>query len=199
MTLFQQIALVISFFIIVLILSVMVQNFNTANEFVQEQLYSTANDTATSLGLSLSTVDQDDIASIESMISAIYDSGYYALIRFTDMQGNPLFSRSQQIIVKDLPQWFIDYVELETAEATITVTRGWKHIGLLSVKSHSGHAYYQLWQTLQQVMLSFLVLTLLVLAGIYLLLKIVLRPLKKVQIQAEAVIKNNFVTYEEIP
>ncbi len=66
--------------------SIMVHNFNSTNKFIQEQLHSSANDTATSLGLSISSANES--ASIEVMINAIFDSGYYELISYTNRDDN---------------------------------------------------------------------------------------------------------------
>ena len=197
MTLFKQILIIFSIFVVLLLSSVMVHNFNTANEFIKEQLYSSANDTATSLGLSISNVEGS--ASIEVMINAIFDSGYYESISYTDSDANVVYKREQEVMVKDLPQWFLDYVNLESAEAISKMTKNWMPYGEVHVRGNSGHAYYQLWQTLIGILQTFLVLTLIALLSIFALLKIVLGSLKTVQKQAELVMSNDFFISKEVP
>jgi len=46
-----------------------------------------------------------------------YFSGYYELISYTNRDGNIVYKREQSITVKDIPEWFIAYVNLETADA----------------------------------------------------------------------------------
>jgi len=197
MTLFKQILIIISLFVTVLLASVMVHNFNTANEFIQEQLRSSANDTATSLGLSISSASES--ASIEVMINAIFDSGYYEEISYTNRDGEVVYKRQQSVTVKDIPQWFINYVDLKTAEATSKMTKNWMPFGTVTIRANSGYAYYQLWQTLMGILKAFIILTLIAIVSIFILIKIVLKPLKKVRQQAEFVMQNHFVISDEVP
>ena len=149
MTLFKQIAIIISFFFVMMLSTVLWLNFKTANDFIQGQLYSDAKDTAYSLGLSLSKVaDPSDISTMETMINAIFDSGYYQSIILKDMDGNILVKRENNLAVEGIPGWFINFVKLKTPEAKTDIMMGWTPFGSLSVKSHSGHAYHQLWETL---------------------------------------------------
>ena len=78
MTLFKQITIIFSMFIILIIGSVMYLNFTSANQFIQNQLYTTSEDTATSLGLSLSMnipTESENLSTMETMINAIFDRG----------------------------------------------------------------------------------------------------------------------------
>jgi len=92
MTLFKQMAMMLTLFLGIILVSVMVLNFKTATAFVQDQLYTNAKNTAHSLGLSLSKLaDPEDIASMETMINAIYDSGYYERIALLDVEQKPIY------------------------------------------------------------------------------------------------------------
>lgn len=197
MTLFKQILIIISIFVTLLLASIMIRNFNSSNEFIQEQLYSSANDTATSLGLSISSANES--ASIEVMINAIFDSGYYESINYTDTNGTIVYERHQDITVKDIPAWFVQYVNLKSAEASSAMTKNWMPYGEVHVRSNNGHAYYQLWQTLIGIFQTFIFLTFIALGSIFVLLKIVLRPLKTVRKQAEFVMENHFFIADKIP
>ena len=53
MTLFKQIALMLSLFLIIILTTVLILNFKSANQSVQDRLYEDAKNTATSLSLSL--------------------------------------------------------------------------------------------------------------------------------------------------
>jgi len=66
----------LTLFLSIILASVMLLNFKTASEFVQNQLYSDAKNTARSLGLSLSKVaDPQDTSTMETLINAIFHSG----------------------------------------------------------------------------------------------------------------------------
>jgi len=200
MTLFKQIAAIFAFSLIIILSTVMWLNFKTANDFVQGQLLSTAEDTATSLGLSLSPVaDYEDTSTMETMINAIFDRGYYESITLVDMDGNVLLEKKQTVVVKDIPTWFIDFIALQTPLASTQISTGWTMFGELSVRAHPGHAYMQLWQTLIEIGKSFAILSAAILFLLYFVLKIILRALVRVEEQALAIKQNDFIVQEKIP
>jgi EAL domain-containing protein (putative c-di-GMP-specific phosphodiesterase class I)/GGDEF domain-containing protein len=115
------------------------------------------------------------------------------------MDGNVIYERSVPLKIKGVPSWFVERIHLKTTAATVPVGREWRLVGELSVLGHRGHAYEQLWQVFREVVGGFLLLSLLAIAGIYVLLKTVLRSLERVREQAEAVVGNRFVVQKDIP
>ena len=202
MTLFKQIATIFSIFIILIIGSVMYLNFNSANQFIQNQLYTTAEDTATSLGLSLSMnipKENEDLSTMETMINAIFDRGYYESITLVDMDGNTLIENKNTFKVKDIPNWFIKNVKLDVSTAKTQISAGWLPYGILSVKLHTGHAYMQLWRVFIEILTTFAILVSLVLLILYFVLSFILKSLKGVEKQAMAITNNDFIIQENIP
>jgi diguanylate cyclase (GGDEF)-like protein len=200
MTLFKQISLILSLFLVVVLMTVMWLNFKTANDFVQNQLYTDAQDTATSLGLSLSSVaDFSDLSTVETMMNAVFDRGYFEVIELNDMDGKELLSMRNEIIIKNVPSWFVNIIELEAPSASVLISDGWIPFGELTVKSNPGHAYIQLWNTLKSIAQSFFILGVVVFIGFYLLLTLILRTLKEVEKQASAVEKNEFIILDKKP
>lgn len=203
MTLFQQIGILISTFIILVIGSVMYLNFKSTNDFIQNQLYTTAEDTATSLGLSLSMEipkdGSEDYSTMQTMVNAIFDRGYYEKIMLTDMDGKVLIKNSHDFKVKTVPQWFIKQVNLNVPVASSQISAGWMPFGKVHVKIHSGHAYIQLWSTFTDIIESFIILSALTLLGLYIVLKLILFSLTKVENQALAITKNDFIIQKELP
>ncbi len=200
MTLFNKIALIVSSFLLVLLVTVLLLNFKTASTFVQGQLYTDAEDTATSLGLSLSTaVGNEDISMMDTMINAVFDRGYYQDMILEDVDGKVLIQKHLDMKVKDVPPWFIELVELKVPMATVEVSAGWMPFGTLTVRSHAGHAYLQLWHIFTKLMGWFVGLSIAALAILYVMLKIILHSLQDVRRQAEAVNENSFIILEKIP
>lgn len=200
MTLFNKIAIIVSSFLLVLLIAVLMLNFKTASEFVQNQLYTDAEDTATSLGLSLSTaVGSGDVSMMDTMINAVFDRGYYQDMILEDVDGNVLIRKHLDMKVKDVPAWFIDRVALKVPMASVEVSAGWMPFGRLTVRSHAGHAYMQLWHIFTKLMGWFVGLSVAALAILYVMLKIILHSLQDVRRQAEAVNENSFIILEEIP
>jgi len=202
MTLFKQIASIFSIFIILIIGSVMYLNFNSANQFIQNQLYTTAEDTATSLGLSLSMnipQNDEDISTMETMVNAIFDRGYYESITLIDMEGNTLIENKNIFKVKNVPDWFLNNVKLKVSTAQTQISSGWIPYGTLSVKLHTGHAYIQLWNIFIEILTTFAFLVSLVLLILYFVLTFILKSLKGVEKQAMAITNNDFIIQEDEP
>lgn len=198
MTLFKQIALLISIFLVIILSTIMVLNFQTASQSIQDGLYEDAKNTASSLSLSLATAD-GDISIIETMINANFDSGNYQRISIVDMQDKLLYERSSQIQEILVPAWFVSLVPIEAPIASANVSSGWNPIGVLHVQSDPAHAYVQLYATLQNLIVSFLILALLALVILNVLLHIILKPIKAVRGQAEAIMQNEFIILDKIP
>ncbi|MDD3598270.1 LapD/MoxY N-terminal periplasmic domain-containing protein [Sulfuricurvum sp.] len=200
MSLFKQMAIMLSLFLGIILISVMILNFKSATEFVQNQLYTDAKNTAHSLGLSLSKVaDPSDTSSMETMINAIYDSGYYQRIRLVDVEGKEIYTRENDVRVIDVPQWFIQWVPIQNATATSDIMIGWSRFGTLEVSGHTGNAYRQLYSTLIDLSQTFLMIGAVVFGLLYLLLSLSLKSLKRIRDQAKAIIDNEFIIEKKIP
>ena len=198
MTLFKQIAIILSLFLIIILSTVLVLNFNSANQGVQKRLFEDAKNTASSLSLSLGSAN-GDISMMSTMINANFDSGNYQFISLTDIDGGVLFRRDGETQELDVPQWFIDLLDIKAPIASANVSAGWSPIGLLNVQSDVSYAYSQLYSILKNLLISFALLALFGLATLNLLLHTILKPLKEVQRQAEAVARNEFIIQEKIP
>lgn len=200
MTLFKQMAVMLSLFLGVILVSVMVLNFKTATTFVQDQLYTNAKNTAHSLGLSLSKIaDPEDISTIETMINAIYDSGYYERIALMGVEGNVVYMKETDVLISDVPQWFINAVTIQNAYATSDIMMGWTRFGTLEVSGHTGNAYRQLYRTFIELIQTFAFIGALVLGLLYLLLTLSLQSLKQIRNQARGIIENRFIIEPKMP
>ncbi|MFY9141884.1 bifunctional diguanylate cyclase/phosphodiesterase [Sulfuricurvum sp.] len=200
MSLFKQLVIMLSLFLGVILVSVMMLNFRSATEFVQNQLYTDAKNTAHSLGLSLSKVaDPSDTSTMETMINAIYDSGYYQRIRLVDIEGKEIYVRESDVRVSDVPEWFIKNVPIHNVSVTSDIMIGWSRFGTLEVSGHTGNAYRQLYSTLIDLMETFLLIGIVVFMALYLLLSWSLKSLQRIRDQAKAIIDNEFIIETKIP
>jgi len=200
MTLFRQIAVATSVLVVSLMGLTMYSNYRTDMQFIENQLYTNTKNTASSLGLAISkTAGGRDEAIAETMINAVFDSGLYEGIVFTDVDGNVIYERKVPVKIDKIPAWFTRWITVPPAVAEVPVGREWMMVGKLRIEGHRGFAYAQLWDVFKEVLTSFVLLSALALAGIYFMLKIVLRSLKKIREQAEAVSGNRFIIQEELP
>ena len=198
MTLFKQIALMLSIFLIIILGTVLTLNFQSANQSVQDRLYDDAKNTATSLSLSLGSAN-GDISMMSTMINANYDSGAYKQINLVDVDGAILYERKQESKIADVPEWFLNLISIKAPIASANVSAGWSQVGILNVQSDTTYAYVQLYTILKSLLLSFTIIAIVALIILNLLLHAILRPLKDVQKQAAAVIRNEFIIQETIP
>lgn len=198
MTLFKQIAMMLSVFLIILLSTVLVLNFQSANDSVQKRLFEDAKNTASSLSLSLGSAN-GDISMMSTMINANFDSGNYQFISLEDIEGNVLFKREGDLKNLDIPEWFVKLIDIKAPVASANVSAGWSPIGILYVQSDVSYAQVQLYSVLKSLLISFIILAFIGLVILNLLIHAVLKPLKQVQLQAEAVSRNEFITQTNIP
>jgi diguanylate cyclase (GGDEF)-like protein len=198
MTLFKQIAIVLSLLLTTVLATVLVLNFNNANQSVQERLYEDAKNTATSLSLSLGTAN-GDLTVMSTMINANFDSGNYQSISLIDVDGNLLYERKAETQQTDVPSWFINLFAIEAPLASANVSAGWSQVGMLNVQSDVAYAYTQLYTISKNLLILFSIISAVGLLVLNLLLVAILKPLKGVQYQAEAVMRNEFIIQKKIP
>lgn len=171
-----------------------------ARAYLSAQLGNHAQDTATALGLSLSQpMLAGDVVLAERIIDAMFSSGYYRAIDLQSLDGQTLVTRRQPIRVEGVPAWLLRYLPLVTPPAEAIVMAGWKQAGQVTVRSHPGLAYRELWDSTRHVVLWLLAALGLILPGLILLVARVVRPLRAVARQAGAVCERRFPIIEPVP
>jgi diguanylate cyclase (GGDEF)-like protein len=200
MTLYRQLVIFTLFLFLLLFAGTWFAKLKTTRTFLVDQLESHAQDTATSLGLSISQhVIEDDMAAVESMVNAVFDRGYYRIVRFVDTKGDVLIERVLTVTIENVPQWFIRLVPLKTPEANANVMSGWRQAGTIYVKSHPGYAYKTLWEDVVRTTIWFVACGVFVLIAGGLGLRVLLKPLNLVERQADAICKKKYEIQEPLP
>ncbi len=169
MTLFKQIALMLSLFLLIILTTVLVLNFQSANKGVQERLYDDAKNTATSLSLSLGSAN-GDISMMSTMINANFDSGNYRHITLVDIDDKIIYDRKTESDLSGVPKWFVLLTNLEAPVAHANVSAGWRQVGILNVQSDATYAYKQLYAILIDLLASFALIATAALGILHLLL-----------------------------
>lgn len=200
MTLYRQLFIFTVLIITILFLGVWVEKLQSTRSFLESQLASHAQDTATSLGLSLSPfMVEGDIPTVDTMMNAVFDRGYYRIISLKDNENNVITERVLKVEIAGVPDWFINLIPIKAPSKQSLVMSGWMHAGTLYVESHPGLAYKTLWDTMIQISIYF------VIAGLILLfigskgLQLILKPLKHLEEQAEAVCRKEYQIQEILP
>jgi diguanylate cyclase (GGDEF)-like protein len=200
MTLYRQLLLSTLLILLFLCAGLWLGELKRTRDFLTDQMEVHAQDTASSLGLSLTTVADDiDIPIMETMINALFDRGYYRSIELRDIEGEILFERHVSLSFEHVPGWFVHLVPLPLPQATSLVMHGWKKFGSILVESHPGYAYQTLWQTACNTAMWFSITwaTFALLGG--LALRALLKPLCKIEEQALAICDGNFHIQVQLP
>lgn len=200
MTLYKQ--LFLSVFVVLFSLSaaLWVGEFKRTRDFLNLQMDTHAQDSATFLGLSLSSIKSNgNLATMAAMINALFDRGYYRSIELRDVQGNILVARHAEAPPIQVPAWFVRLAALTTPRATSMVMHEWQQTGTIEVESHLDNAYQTLWQAVQTTGLWFFIACVAsaVVSGI--VLRSVLQPLAGIERQAIALCNRQFEIQEHIP
>ncbi|MBQ0712354.1 MAG: EAL domain-containing protein [Porticoccus sp.] len=200
MTLFRQLIIAVVILFICLYAGNTMFTLHNNRLLVEDQMEVHAQDTATSLALSMTQAAQDkDIATMDTMFNAVSDSGYYQRIYFTDLEQNIVIDREFPISIETVPNWFVAMMSLPSPEGRAEVSSGWSQMGVLTVISHPGQAYSKLWKVTTTQLGWFAGITLLVSLLAFFALKWLLAPLTRVEQQANEIYEKRFVTQDKIP
>lgn len=159
-----------------------------------------AQDTATSLGLSLSPymADENDPV-LETMMNAIFDRGYYKEISLVNVDGENLVRLRNEKTFETVPQWFVDYVPMETAQAESEISSGWNIAGNIVVEINSAYAYLKLYEQVKTSFYYSLIAFIVSIILLLLVLQITLSSLKRIGNMAETISKGSFDVIESLP
>lgn len=200
MTLSRRLALLVIMLLLLVFLGTFFTSVRNTRDYLETQLGSHAQDAATSLGLSISThLARGDQASIDSMSDAIFDRGYYRKLIVEDAKGKRLKELELPIAIEGVPSWFISAFPLETPIGEAAVMSGWTQAGRVIIQSHPGYAYIELWDNAKDTAIWFLISALFILIVGMAVLRLLLRPLKRIEWQADSICNREFPVLDNLP
>jgi len=200
MTLYRQLIIFTFVLFFLLFAGTWYAKLETTRSFLVAQLESHAQDTATSLALSISPhVAEKDMTAVEGMMNAVFDRGYYQVIKYTDNRQHSLIDLEAKVKIENVPPWFINMIPIKTPEASSDVMAGWNQAGIIHVKSHPGYAYATLWKDVLNMTAWFALCAGFVFIAGGLGLRILLKPLSAVEKQADALCRKEYRIQEPVP
>lgn len=169
--------------------------------FIERQLASHAQDTATSLGLAISPsmLGLPDIATMDTMVNVIFDRGFYQSITLTDAQNNILIQKSNPSLIDSVPNWFQLMFALDAPTIESTVSNGWTIQGTLSIQSHAGYAYEQLYSAAFDNAMIFGMGLLLTISFSIIMARMIIGTLANIQQHSEQLSQGKFTPISAIP
>ena len=200
MSLSKKLGFVISLLFLLVFAGTMFISINATRIYMEEQMASHAQDTATSLGLSIThAVKNSDKATMQTMVNAIFDSGYYRDLTIKSMKDELIIKKEIPVRIDKVPAWFVKSISFTLPVGSAIVMDGWSQIAQIEIHSHPGYAYLRLWKTGLETLSWFGIAWLVAILLVLLVLKITLLPLHRMEEQAIAISNRDFVTVDKIP
>lgn len=200
MPLQRRLLLAIIFLLTCLLAGNLLVTVHNARLNIYEQLQTHAQDTATALGFSISQAAMaKDTVQVSSMIDVIFDRGYYRRIIYKDLEGSTIVERESPARIAKVPNWFSRWLRLPEPKGAAVVSSGWFQLGEISVVSHPGFAYQDLWRSFKEQLVLFLVSVLICYGLVTFSLRFILWPLRRVEAQAEAIMQREFREQYPLP
>ncbi len=173
---------------------------NSTRDYLTRAMETHAQDTATSLGLSITQSKSfNDAVTIELMTSAIFDRGYYSEILVKKVTGEAIFKKRVEKAVEGVPSWFMNSFALPTPRMNAVVMDGWRKAAVIEVESHPGHAYKEMWEISKRSFWVLLTVAIISLVVVVIVLRLALRPLDDMERQAEDIARRKFTTLDKLP
>lgn len=198
MRLHKQITLVILSITTLLLLAVLTINYKTSKNYMLDQLYKSTQNSLLAISNKLSKSEGERVY-IESVIDSEFDSGYYYTIQFVANDNNWSYEQFYKNPYADIPQWFVEFADVEQRIFSKDIFVEWSMIGKLSLKLELSTLYKTLYKTFIELIILFLVFILLSFIIATVTLKMLLQPLLDVQKQADAITRNEYIIQTNIP
>jgi diguanylate cyclase (GGDEF)-like protein len=198
MTLFKQIALVLSLMIVIVLASVMFIDYKgTKKEMLTTLKHTTLNNLKT-LSSKIAETGGEPVL-ISAIIDSEFEKGSYAKIAFISTDTSFHYIQEKKKKIASVPQWFIDFANIQLKAHSKEVSSRWDTIGRVTIIADASAIYEALYQTFTKLLYLFLISVSLSLIILNIMLHFILKPLKRIQYQAEAILKNEFVIETQEP
>lgn len=200
MTLLKQLLAMIVLLFAMLFAGTFTLSIQNTRGYLNNQLLTISQDTATSLGMSLSPhMSKQDYVVVERLVSAVSDSGYYREVIVTDIEGKRIVNKTQPVNLNNVPKWFVERFPLVTPAGEALIMNGWQQAGMVKVLVNPGYAYMALWTSVVQSFWWFAGMSLLASVLGMVTLHYILRPLRAVEAQARAICDREYPVQSKLP
>lgn len=200
MSLFKQLTILITIFLVFMLTILLWFILSYNKNLIENQLNANAKNSASFLGLAISSnVDFEDTSTMEGMLSSTVDNGFYEYIAIYDNDENVKVKLSSPKESEQAPSWFSKIFEINAPSSTANIMKGWLNKGTIEVKIHQDYANNQMWKTFKSISNIFILSTIILLIVFYFFIAKLLKPLKKLSIQAKAIDNNEFIIENSLP
>ncbi len=154
MSLLRQLLISVTVAMCIILAGTLWFSLSGAHGYLNERLQAEAQNTASSLALSLSQPGNQDTVTQELLLKALFDTGQYHSILLSTPSGEVLhkLERAPDAGASKAPRWLDAWFPLRAPTVTQAVSDGWKQIGEVAVTPDSGFARAALWKMAWQVL-----------------------------------------------
>lgn len=155
MSLTRRLQLLLALLLLIALAANLWLQLQRTRDFLALQLQSHAQDTATSLALSLApALAANDRVIAERMIDAVFKRGYYRRLIWLDVNDQTVLTLETAASPAQVPAWFSRALPIEAPNAEALLSSGWNQQGKLQIESHTGYAQLTLWQSFVDLLLG---------------------------------------------
>lgn len=196
MSLIKQLWIAIIALLLLSFIGSLAISITTSRDYIEQEVRIKNADNATALALSMSQLDKD-LVTLELLIAAQFDTGYYRRITLRDTDDSVLIERSAEEYSGDVPAWFRQLIEFDVPNGTATIQDGWRQYGTLELESQHSFAYTSLWRSMLELAAWFLLAGVISLAIATVIVRGIKHPLSRVVTQAQDISARRFTTIKE--
>ena len=200
MSLSKQLLLLISLIFFIVFSVNFVLSMGNIKSYLEVESEIHVQDTATSLGLSISPyMSNEDDPIIRTMMNAIFDMGYYKEMSLVDVDGKALVTLTSAEEIAGVPSWLVSLMPMKVTTAVSEISSGWNISGTLYVTTNPGYGYLKLYQQGKTTLKYSFIIFLIAISLLALTLRFTLRPLRAIEKQANDISAGNFTVIENLP
>ena len=200
MSLSKQLLMLITALFLILFTGNFVLSIVSIKSYLEGEARGHAQDTATSLGLSLSPyISNTSDPIIKIITSAIFDTSYYKNIRLVDANNKELISFTNDKAVEGVPDWFINYLPIPLIIAESEISSNWLRRGVVYVTINNSFAYEKLYEQAKATFFYSLMAFIAAILLLAILLKITLASLNRINQLAIQITGGHFGMIKNVP
>lgn len=196
MSLIRQLWLVILALLLLTYGASIVIGLTGSRQYMMQQLEIKNSDNANALALTMSQLDKEPV-SLELLVSAQFDTGFYRFIELRDPEGNLMIERRAMESGGSAPDWFVELVDFSVPPGEALIQDGWRQYATLELQSQQRYAWDALWETTLRLTGWFALAAVISLALMAWLVGYIRRPLQAVIEQARAIGQRRFSVIDE--
>ncbi|MFY8018295.1 MAG: LapD/MoxY N-terminal periplasmic domain-containing protein, partial [Inhella sp.] len=195
MSLIRQVSLLLVAAVMLALAGGVLVSGSTLRELLSQQAQIKNADNAQALALAASQ-QGGDVALMQLLMSAQFDTGHYQLLRWRTADGQVAFERRAVEASSSAPVWLRELAPIHAEPGVAQLSSGWKALGHIELQTQLSFAYDALWQSLVRSSLWALLLALAALAAAQLVLSRIRKPLDALAAQADALADGQFLQVE---